>query len=338
MSAMIPDQIRTSQARDDWKPLRKNPSMPAEKYRIGEIGFPWGEAEKAQWLAQTTTKRSYLQEVVAKLEGLDAQKLEVRQYGALQHDPARFPLFAAFSKNWDESKPCVLVTGGVHGYETSGVQGAILFLQTTAPKYCDYFNIVVLPCISPWGYERVERWNKSCQDPNRSFGADPATHTEESAAAIAFLRSLGMERGKWLLHVDQHETTNTDETEFMPARAALSGSVYKKCEIPDGFYLVCDTENNDVHFNTAVIESVKKVTHICPGDANGAIIEEPLTQEGVICVPADKLGLCGGVTGAKYATTTEVYPDSSRVTDEQCNRAQVAVVEGALDFILEKGQ
>ena len=106
----------------------------------------------------------------------------------MQHDPARFPLFAAFSKNWDESKPCVLVTGGVHGYETSGVQGAILFLQTTAPKYCDYFNIVVLPCISPWGYERVERWNKSCQDPNRSFGADPATHTEESAAAIAFLR------------------------------------------------------------------------------------------------------------------------------------------------------
>ena len=27
-------------------------------------------------------------------------------------------------------KPSVLITGGVHGYEKSGVQGAILFLQT----------------------------------------------------------------------------------------------------------------------------------------------------------------------------------------------------------------
>lgn len=63
MSAMVPDQIRTSQAKDDWKPLRKMPSQPAEKYRIGEIGFPWGDAEKAQWLAQTTCHRSYLDEV-----------------------------------------------------------------------------------------------------------------------------------------------------------------------------------------------------------------------------------------------------------------------------------
>ncbi len=51
------------QARDGWQPLRKNPSMPAEKYRIGEIGVPWGDKEKAEWLNQTTVKRSYLDEV-----------------------------------------------------------------------------------------------------------------------------------------------------------------------------------------------------------------------------------------------------------------------------------
>ena len=26
-------------------------------------------------------------------------------------------------KDWDATKPTILVTGGVHGYETSGVQG-----------------------------------------------------------------------------------------------------------------------------------------------------------------------------------------------------------------------
>jgi hypothetical protein len=86
--------------------------MPAEKYRIGEIGTPWGDSEKAQWLNQTTVKRSYIEEVVNKLNTLDADHFEVRQYGALSADPARFPLMAVVSKNWDAAKPSVLVTGG----------------------------------------------------------------------------------------------------------------------------------------------------------------------------------------------------------------------------------
>ena len=47
-------------------------------------------------------------------------------------------------------KPSVLVTGGVHGYETSGVQGALAFLETEAQRYADRFNICVAPCVSPW--------------------------------------------------------------------------------------------------------------------------------------------------------------------------------------------
>ena len=45
----------------------------------------------------------------------------------------------------------MLITGGVHGYEMSGVQGAILFLQTKALEYASKYNIVVAPCVSPWG-------------------------------------------------------------------------------------------------------------------------------------------------------------------------------------------
>jgi hypothetical protein len=47
-----------------------------------------------------------------------------------------------------------------------------------------------------------------------------------------------------------------------------------------------------------------------------------------------ELGLCTGVTDAQYTSTTEVYPDSPKVTDDDCNRAQVAAVRGALDFVL----
>ena len=123
----------------------------------------------------------------------------------------------------------------------------------------------------------------------------------------------------------------------MPARAALAGSVYKRCEIPDGFFLVGDSEKPQKEFHAAIIDAVGKVTHICPGDSTGCIIEEPLTQAGCIHIPAGKLGLCGSVTGATYATTTEVYPDTPKVTDEAVwNLAQRAAVTGALDFIAAK--
>ena len=40
-------------------------------------------------------------------------------------DPERYPLFAVKTRGWVDGRPLVLVTGGVHGYEPSGVQGAL---------------------------------------------------------------------------------------------------------------------------------------------------------------------------------------------------------------------
>jgi hypothetical protein len=58
---------------------------------------------------------------------------------------------------------------------------------------------------------------------------------------------------------------------------------------------------------------------------------------GVIQYPMRKLGLCAGITNARYTTTTEVYPDSPRATPEQCNAAQVTAVCAAIEFALNAG-
>jgi hypothetical protein len=79
-------------------------------------------------------KRSYDEEVLSKLSKL-GEKFDVSQYGALPHDESRYPLFVIKTRDWDSSaKPCVLLTGGVHGYETSGVQGALLFASEEMEK------------------------------------------------------------------------------------------------------------------------------------------------------------------------------------------------------------
>lgn len=296
-------------------------------YPIGTPGQKWGDAERQAWRAQTTIKREYQHEVVPKIFALQ-NDFDVEQYGALSYDTARYPLFCVKSRDWSNDKPTVLITGGVHGYETSGVHGALKFLATQAKRYLTHFNIVCAPCVSPWGYETINRWNPNALDPNRSFYAN--SPAEESANLMALVENIG----EVLVHIDLHETTNTDESEFRPALAARDGIEYVEDSIPDGFYTVGDSENPVAEFQAAVIESVKKVTHIAPADEHGDIIGSPVVQEGVINYPMKALGLCGGMTNCQYGTTTEVYPDSPTVTDEECNNAQVAAIIGALDYVL----
>lgn len=300
-----------------------------EPVPIGTPGQPWGAAEVALWRARQHRRRSFDADVGRVMERLRA-RFEVVEYGALEYPPDRYPLLAIRTREWREDLPCALVTGGVHGYETSGVHGALQFVEQRAGDYAGRINLVVAPCVSPWAYERIHRWNFDAIDPNRSFRDDsPAL---ESAALMRLVAPLG-ERVR--LHVDLHETTDSDETEFRPALAARDGVAHESGQIPDGFYVVGDTENPQPEFQQAIIAAVAQVAHIAPADATGQIIGSPVISPGVIHYPFKRLGLCAGITGARYTTTTEVYPDSARATPDQCNAAQVAAICAALDFVLE---
>ncbi|TEW55284.1 DUF2817 domain-containing protein [Psychromonas sp. RZ22] len=297
-------------------------------YPIGLFGVPWQEAEKQQWLDGAVKARYYQDDVVTQLKDL-AERFDLIQYGALTIDPSSYPLYALKSKSWDINKPIVLITGGVHGYETSGVHGALQFMHEVAEDYTNHFNIVALPCVSPWGYEHIVRWNPYAVDPNRSFVE--ASPSQEAANAMCFVAEL---EGEVILHIDLHETTDSDESEFRPALAARNGEDFIADSIPDGFYLVGDSENKQAAFQASIIDSVKQVTHIAPADNNGDIIGSKVEGEGIIYYPVKELGLCAGMTNAAYTTTTEVYPDSKQVNDQDCNRAQVAAIKAAIDFIL----
>ena len=139
------------------------------------------------------------------------------------------------------------------------------------------------------------------------------------------------------LHIDLHETTDTDKSEFRPALAARDGITDISLNIPDGFYLVGDVENPVDDFQQAIIESVQTLTHIAEPDENNKIIGEVLSQWGVVNYETQKLGLCTGFTHASFSTTTEVYPDSPKVDDENCILAQVAAISAGLDYVINHG-
>ena len=297
-------------------------------YSIGTPGTPWGPAEKSAWLARQSRQRSYAADVLAAEARLGA-RFDVVRYGALDCDPGRYPLLAYRSRNWSDDRPTVLVTGGVHGYETSGVHGALHFLEHHAAEYHDRANLLVAPCVSPWAYETVQRWNIHAVDPNRSFGNGAA---QESALLMRLVAPI---RERVLAHVDLHETTDSDENEFRPALAARDGEAFEPGIIPDGFYVVDDAERPQTAFQQAVIAAVARVTHIAEADDKGEIIGTPVVAPGIIRYDLRRLGLCARMTEAPFTTTTEVYPDSPRTSPEQCNVAQATAACAAIDYALE---
>ena len=272
-------------------------------------------------------QRSYPDDVLAAVHRL-RDRMDVVAYGEVVYADGRFPLFALRSPAWNPALPSVLVTGGVHGYETSGVHGALRFAEQHAPRYAGHVNLLVVPCVSPWAYEHIQRWNFDAIDPNRSF-REPSPSQE----AAALMRLVAPLHGQFVAHIDLHETTNTDESEYRPAVAARDGKVFVPGCIPDGFYLVDDTANPQPAFQRVIIEAVAQVTHIAPADEKNEIIGSPVVAPGVIQYAIHALGLCPSVSGARYTTTTEVYPDSPRATPAQCVAAQVSAVCAAVDFV-----
>jgi hypothetical protein len=294
---------------------------------IGRAGEPWGDAERAAWRSLQRQQRSHADDVVAFVERMRGT-FEVMTYGEVEGGEDRYPLLAVRCRDWRQGLPGVLVTGGVHGYETSGVHGALHFLAHHASSMSDRVNWLVVPCVSPWAYERMQRWNFDAVDPNRSFRLP-----SPSQEAAALMRLVDPLKGQFSAHIDLHETTDSDESEFRPALAARDGLVFEPGSIPDGFYLVDDAFNPQPEFQQAIIEAVEPVTHIAPPDSAGRLIGSPMVERGVIRYAFQSLGLCAGITGARYTTTTEVYPDSARASPEQCTRAQVAAVMAAMAFV-----
>jgi hypothetical protein len=306
---------------------------------LSEAATPqgWGAdpAKVEEWFARQTIKRDYKHDVLDRLDRLNSlhpDLFDVQQYGTLSHNPERYPLKRVLTKNWDPNNPTIIITGGVHGYEPSGITGALRFLEEVAPQYADKVNFVVYPCVSPLGYEIDHRWNRKAIDPNRHFiESDP---TDETAAVMASIKATQKELladKRFAAAIDLHETVDRDK-ELRAERDARDGTMPKPGDeiIPQGFYL-CTTRQEDVSLGQKIVEAVSAVTPIC-GDEK---ILDIANQEGVIVV--DMLNtLCQNFmsTVADVAMTTEIYPD--KATDPtEAERAQVAAVRRLVEHVLQ---
>ena len=294
------------------------------------VGSSWSDTEKAACSEGVgVSKRSYQKDVLSKIEAL-REHFHVVQYGNLSIDPTRYPLICMKTRcSWDDpTRHCLLITGGVHGNESSTVEGALLFASTQMQALAGAgFNICVCPCISPWGYEHLQRWTSTALDPNRGFFSTSALcPTEEAGMFIALLASLGG-ASKWSMHIDLRESCMSDDDQYRSAKVARDGMTRFKSFSPDGFYLISDENrpNYVQNWQKKILDEVRTITCI-----------DTHTKYGLLTIPTRAYFTCASVTNAQFSATTKVYNNESLATPaalKESSHVQVAAIVAGARFL-----
>lgn len=316
----------------------------------------WKEADKLNWLSKQTFQRSYAEQVLTRIEKLKqvGGDLKIQQYGSLslqgrdelsidgatlsaQEYTNRYPLYYAEVGDITNGKPNIIVTGGTHGYEESGVYGALEFLEKDVAKYADQFNFIVFPCLSPFAYEVNQRWTHDAWDVNRSFDRSKP-YVPEAQLVMDVLDEARKRAGKdFAAAVDLHETPDRDKT-MMPPQYQRYGIQLTADDIliPNGYYLISNVSNTAPGMASKIIEAVKKVTPIAPDpeihgekNENGVVISEgnSPTHQG--------LNQAYMRTISDNSFTTEIYPEIHPEPrgSQEAIAAQRATIHGVLDYL-----
>ena len=315
----------------------------------------WTETDKLEWLSKQTFQRSYEKQVLSRISKLKdtSEALKIRPYGRLtlqgrkelaldgavlsaKEYEDRYPLFYAEVGDITNGKINIIVTGGTHGYEESGVYGALEFLERDALDYSDRFNFLVFPCLSPFAYEVNQRWTHDAWDPNRSFDRSKP-YVPEAQLVMDVLDEARQRVGHdFAAAVDLHETPDRDKT-MMPPQYQRYGIDLKPEDvlIPNGYYLISSESNEAQGLASRIVETVRKVTPIAPDpeihgakNENGVVVErgEDTTHQG--------LNMEYMRTLAENSFTTEIYPEIHPEPrgSEEAIAAQRATVLGMLSW------
>lgn len=308
-----------------------------------KLATGWNESQVRTWHDQVTAAgkvRDYSC-IVARVNALPANTHYVETYATMSDANPAFRITVGDVHN---GKPNILITGGVHGYEPSGVEAALQFTQKYAPTLTKEFNFVTYPCISSWAYEHDQRWNAQAEDPNRLF-----TQTEKSAPSGIhrtfdieecrhFMTSMESETIRFSCAIDLHETCDRDiELRVLRSERFKEDLSEDYQDIPQGYYLILskrDTAGQNgaqLLFGQSIIDQVRKVSPIAPEET---ILNGKINYGGVILSPpSDGLMRTYLDRYAGLVAVTEVYPDHKTMSSAKSVQAQIASINGVLNYV-----
>lgn len=221
--------------------------------------------------------RKYGDEVVARINGLSGVPTESLA------SVNGHPLFACVARlETLESKPWVLISGGVHGDEIAGVYAAIRFLASRATAWTDRYQFAVLPCVNPTGFELNTLEAADGTNLNRVWGINSS---QPEVAAIE--RWLKRFKQKFLVTFDLHEVAPD-----------YRGEGFVESDNPRGCYLYETVTDQSPRIGRAMIDALPPGTEVC----RWPLIYNDRNDNGVVDYPQ----ACGNEV-YKQGTTLDGY-------------------------------
>ena len=106
--------------------------------------------------------------VISRLKNISIYPASIETIKTYQTSAGLYPLIKIVLGKGNSLR--ALISAGIHGDEPGGIESIINFLKNS--EYLDYINeweITLLPCINPYGYEFGTRINHQGKDLNRLF-------------------------------------------------------------------------------------------------------------------------------------------------------------------------
>jgi len=195
----------------------------------------------------TQAKRNYL-EFINRLIKTISRNTKIYTIGHIETRTSIYP-FYKMVLGLDNPKRA-LISAGIHGDEPSGFEAIYSFLESGRYQaYLDEWEITILPCINPYGFEYNTRENYDNKDLNRLF----KDHLPPKEVQLA-------------------------QTTIKPSYFDLTLELHEDCD-SDGYYLFQKSNKpNGIKIGVRIIKALKK---IIPINLNKSIDSMP-AENGII--------------------------------------------------------
>lgn len=195
-------------------------------------------------------QRSYENDVLVPARAAQVP-IEIESLGTVRYAQGSYELLAlsAPRRGPDDTRPRLLVSGGVHGNEPAGTLAAVRFATDLGLRAIPCVRWSVIVCVNPSGYELVQRANYDNIDVNRSFKG--GSYCQEALLIQAWLEA--QKTDPFRAAIDLHECFPSND--WLPA--------FQPADFPLGYFLweMCESKKRRV--GPAIIKAVSAVVPIC---------------------------------------------------------------------------
>lgn len=285
----------------------------------------WSEDQCAAWYDQQPQVRDYNADIYERARAaVLPPSLILSSYGHVHGDF----LLCVEPRQINSAKPSLIITGGVHGYEPSGIEACLQLIEAGAPNIRERANVFIYPCVTPAAYRINHRWTIGADDTNRGF--IEGSPVAEAALLMARVKSLNV---SFAMATDCHETPPADR-QIRRQRAERYGTelLGDPDLLPNGFHLmVPDTallRKNVQECARAIISAVGAITPIATDEK----IVGNINDGGI--VPSTATGTLTRWMNdrSRFAATTEVATEG--MTLQQAATIQLTAIRAATGYAL----